>query len=100
LQDKGVAGQTLVLKTGGTALPYGDALYQTDSPSLGSPAHVALPGWREWFAQDFAIQAQSDTGATSTSPVLSTIVKQPNAIYFACTAGAASGWLHSVYTGV
>jgi hypothetical protein len=95
LQDPRVDGQLVTI--GGKQYPYGDSLYQTDSPSLGSPVHVALPGWREWFAQDFAIQAQSDTGATSDRPELYVIVKQNG--YFACTAVATKGWLYSVYTG-
>ncbi|MBX3152079.1 hypothetical protein KF728_18115 [Candidatus Obscuribacterales bacterium] len=78
------------------AYPYGPALYQTDTPTIGVPGYLEKIGWREWFAQAFAIQGRADTGSSSNLPELDKIVSNG---YFACTAGSSSGWLRQVYLG-
>jgi len=77
----------------------------TSTTTIGSnPGVVQKAGWREWFAQAFAIQANAptginDVGGTSNLPALDNAVSLG---YFGCTAGytvtgGKAGWLHWVY---
>jgi hypothetical protein len=81
--------------------------YQNSTTTLGNnPGVVPKVGWREWFAQAFAIQANNpytnsnhqtvnpDIAGTSNLPFLDSLV---NAGYFACTGNQTNGWLHYVY---
>lgn len=80
--------------------------YQSNTPTIGNtPGVTAQTGWREWFAQSFAIMAAADIGGASNVPVLDQVVKNG---YFACTGGTGGlstdgttltkGWLYWVYT--
>jgi hypothetical protein len=85
-----------------------DLKFDTDSGNLGfNPGIAYKTGWRELFAQAFAIQAKTDLNSTSNVPALDIAVLNG---YFGCVAGLGStgtspsgipfhsGWLHQVYT--
>jgi hypothetical protein len=80
--------------------------YQDSTKAVGNPGVVPKVGWREWFAQAFAIQANNpytnsnhqtvnpDVAGKSDQPSLDSIV---NGGYFSCTGNQINGWLHYVY---
>jgi hypothetical protein len=84
----------------GAARPTSNLYYNGDTRLIGNtPGYQTQTGWREWFAQSMAIQASSDTGATSNIPQLDQIVGSG---FMGCIAGTnknglKNGWLAQVY---
>jgi hypothetical protein len=80
--------------------------YQDSTKALGNPGVVPKAGWREWFAQAFAIQANNPYTNSNFQTVNPVIAGSSNEVlldsmvtvgYFSCTGNQVNGWLHYVY---
>ncbi len=74
--------------------------YQNSTGAIGNtPGQSQLAGWKEWFAQSFAIQVSKGlppNQLTSNRPILDAVVANG---WFACTGGynGTGSWLSQLY---